>query len=670
MLMSPPTAAAVLVAFLATPICAAPVQSGVDIVGVPYSAVVAALETTTTTTNNATAAAEQEPPDWLRTVFSDARALDAKRHQHHGRGRRSWWYGGNGYAGLWNIIGNALGYDAFDSRFDGYTAAMAAINSASLLQWQSAYGPRPTGQDLAVPTVKQDVPGVQCGLAENVVVPETDEDFGDTSAYLVFASSAIAQELSFPETASDCGEWSDSESSADRTRLVKDNLMGGWPSWRVYVPWGDGRDSDAALSQLVFQGFGQHRITRVKPVAEDPHATGDAYYAVYLGVASSFEVRPGFARLGADAYFDRHGNVLKIVRLGHVFYPDGPQGSERACTRRFVWRWSFWKRLPGWETTCTEAEVGWKNAKMAFRGTLHAVVTTVDHLYGIHLSVANAIVTANVEELEPDHPLRRLLTPHGFHTEAINYQASFALVNEAGLIHRSSPLSLAGMKQLFSYARSASAGVVWSSIPARRKAQGVDTMTLPLEEDGLPFYEVCRSYVATYLHKHYGDGAGYHPADRNGQDACQRDAGMVAWHARTNAIAPNSDLPALSCVAMEEILATTIYLISAGHTHTGALASEVEDPCFAPWAWREGEQCGTPRAFLTQALTFALTSLEQPLISEDMSHIFLDAEDKQMWSDFTTALGTLDKQVDARNAQRERPFRSFDVDVMEAGVGI
>lgn len=637
------------------------VHPGVGIAGVRYSEAVAAIET-----NGSSA------PAWLGQVFEDAKALDARRSAAAAaastRGRRSWWSGGDGYAGLWGVVYGALGYDAFDWRFDGYTAAMAAINAAALLDWQATYGPRPTGQDLAIPTVKQDVPGVVCGLAENVVVPATDENFGDTSAYIVFASSAIASALSFPETASDCGEWSASESTADKLRLIKDNMMGGWPSWRVYVPWGEGRESDASLSALVFQGFGQHRVTRVKPVAEDPHATGAAYYAVYLGAAASFDVRPGFARLGADAYFDRSGAVVKIVRLGQVFYPDGPQGSERSCVTTWVWHWKFWRS--GWQTTCSEAVVGWKNAKMAFRGTLHAVVTTVDHLYGIHLSVANAVVTANVEELEPAHPLRRLLTPHGFHTEAINYQASFALVNEAGLIHRATPLTVAGMRQLFAYARSSSAGVTWGSIPDRRAAQGVDTLLLPLAEDGLPFYEATKRYVAKYLKKHYGDGTSYARGSNGGGDACQQDAGMKAWHARVNAIAPNSDLPALSCEAMEELLATAIYLISAGHTHTGALASEVEDPCFAPWAWREGEQCGTPRTSLTQALTFALTSLEQPLISEDMSHIFLDQEDKQMWRDFTAALGVLDAQVDARNALRERHFRSFDVDVMEAGVGI
>merc|ERR1719487_2751572 len=100
---------------------------------------------------------------------------------------------------------------------------------------------------------------------------------------------------------------------------------------------------------------------------------------------------------------------------------------------------------------------------------------------------------------------------------------------------------------------------------------------------------------------------------------------------------PLSDLPPLAdgCEALETVLATLIYLVSAGHRHVGTIAAEVEDPCFAPWAWREGELCGTPRTAYMQGLIMATTGLEQPTIVEDYTHMFLDDASKGLWRGFT-----------------------------------
>merc|ERR1711912_23023 len=53
------------------------------------------------------------------------------------------------------------------------------------------------------------------------------------------------------------------------------------------------------------------------------------------------------------------------------------------------------------------------------------------------------------------------------------------------------------------------------------------------------------------------------------------DQHLIDWHRRVNSIAPTGDLPALTCANLEGVLATVIYLVTAGHTHVGALAGEV-----------------------------------------------------------------------------------------------
>lgn len=578
------------------------------------------------------------------------------------RARRSWWSGGNGYTGLLPTLRDSLSYDMFDSRFDAFTRGLAITNAFNMLTTQALYSPRLQASDVGVPQFQTDVERAVCGLAESVTVPITDEDFGDVSnLFKYITDDVVSKRLSFPDTAGDCGEW---ESGDHPKQLVKDQLLGAWPEWRVLVPWEGDIGSDLVLEQLVFGGIGQHRLQRVKP--SDSHGkTNGAYYAVYLAFAEGLEVRPGFAKLGANAYFSQAGKVVKITRGGRVYYPWGEQGTVKACTRKWVWSW--WKS--GFQTTCKAAVIGWQHAKMAFRGTLNAVITTIDHLYGVHLTVANAIVTANVAKLPPTHPIRRLMTPFGFRTEAINYQASFALLNEKGLLHRATPLTTSGLKALFAYAQTEAAGATWATIPQRKAAKGIDSsMVLPLDEDGLDFYAAVKDYVSKYLHLYYDYEA---DTTSTAPDACTRDADLVNWHARVNSISPNKDLPKdITCGSMEDILSTFMYYVSAGHNHVGTIGAEIEDPCFMPWSWREGELCGTPRTAYTQSVTMALTSMEQPKIYEDYTHLFLDEKSKALWRGFTKELRVLDGEVERRNTLRTRKFLAFDIDRIETAVGI
>ena len=60
---------------------------------------------------------------------------------------------------------------------------------------------------------------------------------------------------------------------------------------------------------------------------------------------------------------------------------------------------------------------------------------------------------------------------------------------------------------------------------------------------------------------------------------------QIATLCRVTSIAPNHDLPTLSCANLETVLASFMYYVSAGHNHVGTVAAEIEDPCFMPWAW-------------------------------------------------------------------------------------
>merc|ERR1712139_445291 len=174
-------------------------------------------------------------------------------------------------------------------------------------------------------------------------------------------------------------------------------------------------------------------------------------------------------------------------------------------------------------------------------------------------------------------------------------------------------------------------------------------------------YAALRTFVHEYLSIHFDYAS----------NGCASDTAVGAWYGRVNTLMPQHDLPTtLTCEVLEEVLSTFMFYVSAMHNHVGTIAAEVEDPCFAPWAWREGELCGPPRTFFTQAIVMTSTSMEQPKIVDDYTHMFDDAPSKAAWSRFTVGLRVVGQRVEQRNKHRRRPFLSFATDRIETAISI
>ena len=549
-------------------------------------------------------------------------------------------------------------------RFDLYARGLAKQNADGLVG-----APVLTSQYVVPPTVHGEVPSTTVGVADHITVPKEDESWPQTSEEAAQQAQIYGAVLPFPYTADMCGVWNEDENPE---AILREMMFGGLNPDRVLVPWGEEKYTDAGFSSLMFEGVGQGRVERVRD--GDRRARG-AKYASYLNFAADLEVKPGFAKYGADAYFNKDRQVTHIVRGGRTYYPSEPGWASftasgmtwRQC-RELHGRTRCWRNpLEGLRTrTCicdVPARIGFRAAKMGFLGTLSAVLSVVDHLYELHLTVANGIVTANVEELPVDHAMRRLMQPFGFRTAQINWAAAFSLVNEFGLLHRATALTKDGLRELLLLAEASKAGVTFQPTPARFAAQGIDERdtTLPLHEDGGDFYAVIKDYIHSYMTAHWDYAS----------NACNADVHMRSWIARVNQMSPGHNLPEeLTCEFVEELLTTFVYGVTAGHTHVGALGAEYEDPCHMPWAWREGEMCGTPRTGYTQMVVLASTSYNQPKLVDDYTHIYPDEADKQLWRDFQTNLKAFGARVDARNALRTRQFKSFDIDSIEISVGI
>lgn len=462
--------------------------------------------------------------------------------------------------------------------------------------------------------------------------------------------------LSFPHNASQCGYWGSDNCMTPTEKmksLMKTNPPPGtreWEGFQTTPVWNSPEgNSDEAFSQIFFYGSGQHRLQAPR-LEDDVDAPKGAVYAVYLDVASTLEARPGFATLGGAAYFDRNKQPLGILRGGTMYTPDMSSGEPSSCSVNDVGL-----------TSCEGGEVGWEHAKMAIRGTLDAVVTVVDHLAGLHFIKANALATAVTESLPPDHPLQRMCTPFIYRTIDINYGANLALANIGGFVSRATGLTNRGLTDLFTWASLDQNS--YAPYPAQWAAQGLPEATkLPLHEDGQELLNAITAFVRSYLELYY---------DYADPNSCKEDAEVGTWRDKMNEVTPQHDLPVVeTCQQLEELLATLFFAVSAMHSYVGSMGQNWHDPCHSPWAWREGELCGTPRTDFAKATLAATTSFQQPRIVYDYSHVFLDEEAQAAWQDFVDSLHAVDDSIAARNTERERPFYSFMPVNLETAVSV
>ena len=460
---------------------------------------------------------------------------------------------------------------------------------------------------LVIPTEQQPLQPRTTMFQTNITVPTTDEDWpmddpAQTAKFVAFSKAAPMVD-NFNMT------W---QPGQDTQQYVMEKLGKMWP--RTLGHWND-RYSDRALELIAFNGVGQHMLEKVPT----PESDG-SYYGIFLNFMDGLEVRPGFAKYGADAFFNKDGKVVKIVRQGVTYGPDHDQ---------------------------------WEYAKMSFRGSLIVKVTAVDHLQGIHDTLINSMAIASREELAPNHPLRRLLKPWTFRIAVLNTQAAASLYQPKGLLQRGTALTLNGMKTTWDYCQQA---LKLETFPEMIKRQNIDTVTLPFHEDGLDYYNIVHKFVSDYVDLYYKSDS-------------DLDAGVHSFWKSWSDNLPGHLRP-LNLDGLKDVVAQTIVIASGHHNQVGTLGEYITDPTFAPFSWVEGELSATPFNALMMPLVYIGANLDQPRIMEDFSHVMLDDKAKAVCHAFTADLQKFVDTVEGRNTKRVRPYSCFNPKYVEMAASI
>lgn len=431
---------------------------------------------------------------------------------------------------------------------------------------------------------------------------------------------------------------------------------------KVVEEWRE-KCSDEAMTQMAFFGLGAHRLEALT------EKDGTRCIVVKTNQLSQLPVRDGFEHYGGDAYFNFDTwRVEKIViqNQGNLF-------DEEFTTVR-----------PGDE--------GWTYAKFRWRSSLFTLVTLVDHLYGVHLQVANAVAIASREQLSPGNPLRRFLTPFTFRTITINNNARNNLVNPKSMGPRCFSLTDRGVDMAFAAAPSLlPSGLAeakkYSDDPCKYYRALLDRgwfienvvkpqlggKLTPYYEQALGYWNATRQFVEGYMRSYW-----------SGPAALSKDLEVFRFTMQTlslletvtvNKLASAENMcpehgsryrdPELMWEVLINLLARYIDVVTANHEQVGNVQIYAQDSSFCAFSWKKGKLAATKQAAVCAAVLMSFTSTPMPSLmkkseQDDWSFLFVDkwtsanvknSKEKAVnaYNEFQEELVKLSKAADAYN---------------------
>jgi hypothetical protein len=446
-----------------------------------------------------------------------------------------------------------------------------------------------------------------------------------------------------------------------------------------YQEWDD-KMSDSAMVRFAKNGMGAHRVD----IAEED---GRRYFVVRTNMLSPLPVREGFANYGGDAYFDTNWNPVKIVDAGIGPEVNGSRARKPVTTLR--------------------GGPGWAEAKFRWRGSMGVLVTAVDHLYNIHLVVANFMVIAVREQLSPDHVIRRFLMPFTFNTIAVNDNAATNLCRRKTLAARCFAFDDKGLEMAFGagpnllrFGRDVPVKEGGPMLDYERycdwlASKGVDT---EYYRQGRRYWQIMKKFVTGIIEWWYPSSKAMLMDEElksfsrqylEGQMDISTDAIMKGEHIGSDYdidqhIDKGDDLSFKRAVI--NMLTSFCTYVTGHHEQVGAIEVYVQDVSFCAFKWTPGQLCGTRQTATAQALLMMMTATPMPHIwnadnNTDWTYVFEDLQRPAAWgpspgdyravfAEFQRELGELHTYTEANNAQcRGKSFpNNFPMDVWDPAV--
>jgi hypothetical protein len=351
-------------------------------------------------------------------------------------------------------------------------------------------------------------------------------------------------------------------------------------------------ETSRGLSVFVFQGIGQAYVSAVMKSPQASMLSSKAAYEVDISYLSKYDVRKGYERYGAIAYFNEAKEAIGI------------------------WCCHGSKVVMAADSNADNRDE-WVHAMATFRSAMCLSVTFKEHLAFTHMIVANSVHLALRETLSPTHPLRRLLKPHCFHVANVNMAASPSLLVVNGLAFHIFGITKNDYLRAFVDCVDSFKFETFPQMVESRQLTTDDCEQLPFIKDGLEYWHLLHEYVSSYLSIFYPGG----------DNDLRQDAELLSYWSHVTTTGPSLGLGVggssltLSFSTLIDQLVHFIFAVTAGHEFYGSIVEYLVSPNVMPAKLAINKDTSDLQTFHLALALISLTGNRMPSLINDWSHL-------------------------------------------------
>ncbi|KAL0485054.1 arachidonate 12-lipoxygenase, 12R-type [Acrasis kona] len=500
-------------------------------------------------------------------------------------------------------------YARYRSMLDGYTTIMMDLVGGLPNSF-------PRAIEMYVPLRKVDQSLVR--LESGVIIPVVDEDYPDGDPTSKFLLRELINSKAFGINDLDF-QWA----GVDQALLwMHKNFGAGLPLPLVEYKE---LESDDVMSRLAFFAMPCFYTRKFDKDLDGEFTDGESFAyvndAIHVGDVdvSTLPVRDSFERYGAAAYFDEEYKIKAIY-------------------------WCYEKRL------VKPNDPSWRHAKWVWKSTFFMIVTVKDHLMVTHLTEANAFAKAAQHCLELTSPLKPFLKPFTYHTVTVNKNASLALVNKKGFVHRMWAFDYDTFLQV---CEAVVNQYEFKILPdfIHESMRDMDDKDYPIWKDANEFYNVIHTYVKEYFELY--------------PTLFTESTDFIKSLEEDLKVSINSEKKLI------EVIAQLIVNGSAKHELVGQVADLACNPTFIGCKLETGTEIQNVQTFTQLMALTLLTGFRMPMLKDDWTHLFGQDEDQiKVYKKFRQELIKYEDRVDDRNKERKHEFPFFHPQNLQVSVSI
>ena len=318
------------------------------------------------------------------------------------------------------------------------------------------------------------------------------------------------------------------------------------------------------------------------------------------------------------------------------------------------------------DKTITPGEEGWDQAKWLAKVNTFFFVTAREHLVWNHLIVSNVATRESIVHLQPNHPLRRLMTIFTYRSTEVNTSAFDNLVPKHSLLHRSSAFTYSSMTKLFDAAYVSSNA--FEPFPERNinppLTKLVDEGKFPFVSEGIEYYQVVEDFVRDWVAK-------------AGEDNIMDPQGMMFYKGmREASLGQKYVIPEYQGIDdLVKVVTQIIFMVTAYHELVGNIVDYTCDINRAGFRVSNSDETTMDiQSLLIAAVISATTSVRMPPLMAEYPNFFgaggAPAYEREVWNVFVDKLKAQSLKVKEADEKRDVEFKYFDPERFECSVSV